>query len=545
MHLAALQNRRSSRTDSTLISESLRGQSFPDPNAAPQHPSLPLPSPGLSLGLDGSYHSINASDAQESPVQPANGSEQYPFDRGFLEPAHPNPNHRAFDEGHHDLGEHAPTTGEESETSRKVREAELLKLYEKFNDLSAKRVRARQSRMALRYKREDELELRVRFMKHLNSFFADMDHPEAGIIMEDYQLLQVAAEDYLRLEDSYRQEEDELEEQEYMLSVSIESLTRSPNWGPEPNFQTGTRTWSTVSDDEASVRELPHCITAYLSRIGDERILQERLAELDSEWFFTIERQAQRLHYKLSMEDEDSKDFLETFDEERARVWKELNNAQMDVVSLHAICLEEGHRGFDYEDLSALNVYYHYVDDTLWAPETDPLRLPLGEHSVFPEEPQVASLDSNDFVPLEPSSDTTDQSPLRRFQFSQALQQTSSIRSNEFVNKWMLHQLRISSMGIWHLQHSPLWRSLCAQGLREYEISQLILDRWFSDETAQAPSSDNPYLDNADDGDADTVLGYANSRGRHLDLKRASSQSLPSSPRVSAPKLGPRRYSRP
>ncbi|KAL4777312.1 hypothetical protein BDW60DRAFT_930 [Aspergillus nidulans var. acristatus] len=543
MHLAALQNRRSSRTDSTLKSESLRGQSFPEPHVAPQHPLLPLPSPGLSLGLDGSYHSINTSDAQGSPVQPAHDSEQYPVDRGSFASTHPSPNHRAIGEEHHDLREHAPTTGEESEASRKAREAELLQLYEKFNDLSAKRVRTRQSRMALRYKREDELELRVRFMKHLNSFFADMDLPEAGPIMEEYQLLQVATEDYLRLEDSYRQEEDELEEQEYLLSVSIESLTRSQNLGPEPNFQPGTRTWSPVSDDGASVRELPHCITAYLSRIGDERILQERLADLDSEWFFTIERQAQRLQYKLSMEDEDSKYFLKTYDEERARIWKELNNAQMDVVSLHAICLEEGHRGFDYEDLSALNIYHHYVDDTLWAPETGPLSLPLDEHFVFPGEPQVASLDEDYPIPLEHNSDTADQSPLRRFQFSQALQQTSSIRSNEFINKWMLHQLRISSMGIWHLQRSPLWRSLRAQGLREYEISQLILDRWFSDETAQAPSSDNSYLNNAGDGGADTVVGYANGRGTHL--KRASSQSLPSSPRVSAPKLGPRRYSRP
>ncbi|CBF69604.1 hypothetical protein AN6372.2 [Aspergillus nidulans FGSC A4] len=541
MHLAALQNRRS-RTDPTPKSESLRGQSFTESHVPPQHP-LPLSSPGLSLELDGSYHCINTSDAQGNPVQPAHDSEQYPLDRGSFAPTQPSPNHRAINEGHHEVRQHAPTTEEESEASRNTREAELLQLYEKFNDLSAKRVRARQSRMALRYKREDELELRVRFMKHLNSFFADMDLPEAGPIMEEYQLLQVATEDYLRLEDSYRQEEDELEEQEYLLSISIESLTRSQNWGPEPNFQPGTRTWSPVSDDDAAVRELPHCITAYLSRIGDERILQERLADLDSEWFFTTERQAQRLQYKLSMEDEDSKYFLKTYDEERARIWKELNNAQMDVVSLHAICLEEGHRGFDYEDLSALNIYQHYVDDTLWAPETGPLRLPLDEYFVFSGESQVSSLDQDYPIPLEPNSGTADQSPLRRFQFSQALQQTSSIRSNEFINKWMLHQLRISSIGIWHLQRSPRWQSLRAQGLREYEISQLILDWWFSDETAQAPSSDNSYLNNADDGDADTFVGYANGQGRHL--KKASSQSLVSSPRVSAPKLGPRRYSRP
>ncbi|KAL5051360.1 hypothetical protein BDW71DRAFT_202542 [Aspergillus fruticulosus] len=545
MPLAALQNRRSSRTDSTLKPESQRGQSFPDPNAAPQHPPLPLPSPGVSLGLGGSYHHINSSDAQESPVRPTHGFEQQPFGPETLEPTHPSSNDRATDEGHHDLEKHAATIGEEIETSRNAREAELLTLYEKFNDLSAKRVRARQSRMALRYKREDEIEMRVKFMKHLNSFFANMDLPGAGPIMEEYQLLQVATEDYLRLEDSYRQEEDELEEQEYMLSVSIESFTGSPSRGPEPNNQNVPATWSPVSDDEESVRELPHCITAYLSRIGDERILQERLAELDSEWFFTIERQAQRLHYNLPMEDKDSREFLETFDEARARIWKDLNNAQMDVVSLRAICLEEGHRGFNYEDLSALNVYHQYVDDTFWATETDPLSLPLDEQSVFPGEHQVANLDQDDSMPFEPNRNTPGQSPLRRFRFSEALQQTSPIRFNEFINKWMLHQLRISSTGIWRLQRSPLWQSLRAQGLRDHDISQLILDKWFSDETAQAPSSGDSYLNRADDGDADTVVNYANGRGRGLNMKRASSQSLPSLRRASGPKFGPRRCSRP
>ncbi|KAL4973453.1 hypothetical protein BDW66DRAFT_142136 [Aspergillus desertorum] len=538
-------NRRSSRADSTLKPDSLRGQSYADPNAAPQHPPLPLPSPGLSLGIGGSYHHINNSDAQESPVQPTYGFEQHSFRPESLEPTHLSPNNRAYSKEHQDMEKHAATIGKESEVRRQARETELLKLYEKFNDLCAKRVRARQSRMALRYKREDELELRVKFMKHLNSFFADMDLPEAGPIMQEYQLLQVATEDYLRLEDSYRQEEDELEEQEYMLSVSIESLTGSPTRGPGPNNQSVSGTWSPVSDDKKSVRELPHCMTAYLSRIGDERILQERLAELDSEWFFTIERQAQRLHHNLSMEDEDSKEFLETFDEERARIWKDLNNAQMDVVSLHAICLEEGHRGFDYEDLSALNLYHQYVDDTFWATETDPLRLPLDEHFFFSGEHQVANLNLDDSIPSESQRDTTDQSPLRRFRFSQALQQTSTIRSNEFINRWMLHQLRISSMGIWRLKGSPLWQSLRAQGLRDRDISQFIIDKWFSDETTREAPFNDSCLNSADDDDADTVVGHANGRGGDLNIKRASSQSLPSSPRASAPKLGPRRNSRP
>ncbi|KAL4906710.1 hypothetical protein BDW74DRAFT_136756 [Aspergillus multicolor] len=555
MPLVALQNRRSSKTDSTPQPESLLDQSLPHPNAVPQHSSAPFPSPGISLDLGGPYHHIDAFDAQEIPIQATRLSKQHPPGPESFQSTQPSPKNRAYNEGHNERERHAVPTVDTGDSSRDPRELELLKLYQEFNDLSAKRVQVRQSRMALRYKREDELELRVKFMKHLNSFFADMDLPDVKPIMEEYELLQVAAENYLSSENSYRQEEDDLEELEYMLSVSMESLTGFPDkelapiGGPPPNMHTITGTWSPVSSSEASIRELPCIVSAYLSRIADERILRERLAELDSEWFITMERRTEREHYNLSL-DEDSVEFLQTFEEERALIWKDLNNAQMDVISLHAICLGEGHRGFDYEDLTSLDSHHHYVNDT-WDEHGNPLRLPPQEHSML-QEAQATESNGTGSISLEPSSDALKQSPMRGPEFSDALHQISSIRSNEFINKWRLHQLRISSMGIWRLQRSPLWRALREQGWNDHEISQTIINRLLSNEAAQAPASDTSSLDadkgaGADNGDADvdTVKGDAQGLEASGKMKKAPSQSLPSSPRTSGPKLDLRRNSQP
>ncbi|RDW76762.1 uncharacterized protein DSM5745_06754 [Aspergillus mulundensis] len=555
MPLVALQNRRSSKIDSAPQPESLPGQSLPHPNAVPQHSLAPFSSPGISLD---SYHHIDASDAPEISIQATRPLDQHLFGSDSFLSTQPSPNNRAYDEGQNERERHAVPTLDEGDTSRDPRELELLKLYQEFSDLSAKRVRVRQSRMALRYKREDELELRVKFMKHLNSFFADMDLPDVKPIMEEYELLQVATEDYLSSENSYRQEENELEELEYMLSVSMESLTGFPDKEPTPirvpppNIHTDTGTWSPLSNNKASTNELPCIVNAYLSRIADERILQERLAELDSEWFITVERQAERKHYNISL-DEDSAEFLQTFDEERATIWKDLNNAQMDVISLHAICLEEGHRGFDYEDITSLDSNHHYVNDT-WEHHKNPLRLPLQEYSVFQGDAQATRSNGTGPIPIQPSRDAPKHSLMTGSEFSNALQQTSSIRSNEFINKWRLHQLRISSMGIWRLQRSPLWRTLREQGWNDHEITQNIINSWLSDETARACSPDNSSLDHADEGtgaddgdadaDADTVKGYAQGLEICVKAKRAS-QSLPSSPRTSGPKLDPRRNSGP
>ncbi|KAI9370681.1 hypothetical protein BJX61DRAFT_75363 [Aspergillus egyptiacus] len=466
---------------------------------------------------EGSYTQAKDGRQDSFPVQELHGATEHtPLDKAASQ---------SRDAG---IIRHSTSIKEKDQGFRSIRETELLSLYDKFKDVLAKRVQVRQSRMALRFKREDELELRAKFMKHLNTFFANLDHPAAESIMKEYELLQAATEEYLRMENSYRQEEDQLEEQEYILSLSMDPLANAPGIAPVPYVPTPPELWDQYLGQEPS-RAIPSCVMSYLSRIGDERMLQERLSELESEWFITIERRDQRRNLHIPL-DEDSEEFLRTFDEERGSIWKELNNAQLDVNTLRGICIDFGYSNFDYEDLSSLNMH-QFVEEDTWEPERDLLKLPPQHEFHF--SPETHEPGPGDGTVHDLDRDTPRKLPMRHFEYLQRLEQTNSISSPEYINTWMLHQLRISSMGIWQLQRFIVWQPLREQGWQDHDISQHVLDGWYADETALAHSSPSSYLNH------NTVIFNGDRLGPFV-----RSSSMPSTPRSSAVKLRQRRHSR-
>lgn len=513
MFVEALQYRRNSKTESALRLESQRSEPRPDST---------------------DFLHISGSDAQGVPALPTYGSQQHSPGSEPIGPTPPGSNNRGTHQGQGDEQEdHNVRTASQGDISRNAREAQIVNVYKRLDDFSALRVHARQSRMALSYKREDEMKLRVELMKRLNAFFANLDHPEAEPIMQEYELLQTTAEEYVKLENSYREEEDNLEEQEYILKMSMEDFAGSFNNGDAPNFQNDTR-FSSPGTEEESTDETPSHVITYLTGIAQERMLQEQLSELESEWYMANEKQVQRQRLDMPL-DQESADFLQTFEEEHNNTWKDLNNIQMDVDAFRMICLEQDHKGFAYQDLSSLHSYHPYMGGQIWEPEPNPLKLPPQDLAVFPEETGALSLGNNEYLEIE--SGIPEITPRSQHQFNQALQQKSSISSNEYMNKWMLHQLRISSVGIWRLTRSPLWQPLREQGWQEKDIGQAVLDTWFSDETALAPSSYNPYLNNNDDGE-DTVVGRETGRKPDVVMRAQSLPSPPSSPRASSPKVG-------
>ncbi|KAL4933294.1 uncharacterized protein BDV17DRAFT_106131 [Aspergillus undulatus] len=529
MSVDALQSRRSSKSESILKSENSQNQPHSGSAVAPQHPPLQLPSPGLTPRRDSPFYHVSAADAQEDFDQHNDGSQQR---SSGSEPISPTQKHHITQEteGEQDRysERHTPPMEHDRERLSDSREAELWKLFEQFDTLSAKRIRLRQSRMALKFKREAELKLRVNFMRHLSILFANLDQPEAERLRGEYDDLQKATEDYLRMENNYRQEEDEMEEHEYLVSVSMEKFENPLDKRPAPVSQAHTGPSTPSMDDENPIRKLPRCVITYLSRIGDERILQERLAELESEWFFTVERQAQRRHFNMTL-DEESEEFLSTFDEQWAKTSQDLNNVQMDVSSLHMLCLDKGYSGFDYEDLSALNTF-QYIGEPILQPYMDPLNLPPLKQAVFLNDTESANEGDEDHSGQDWD---TPMAPLRRLQ-SFHLQQSPSMPSKELINKWLLHNLRISPFSIWRLHRSSLWEPLRAQGWQDVDISFFILDAWFDDDAAQAPTPDNPSLD-----DEPTVVALA---GGHGGRERLKSTSLPSSPRAPVRRLGLQRF---
>ncbi|OGM46092.1 hypothetical protein ABOM_005702 [Aspergillus bombycis] len=61
------------------------------------------------------------------------------------------------------------------------------------------------------------------------------------------------------------------------------------------------------------------------------------------------------------------------------------------------------------------------------------------------------------------------------------------VSQNKFVNKWLLHRLRQSSVEIGHLKSLPEIKSLCDQGYDAEKVSQLSLKQWFEDEATVSP----------------------------------------------------------
>ncbi|KAL2808635.1 hypothetical protein BJX63DRAFT_439251 [Aspergillus granulosus] len=343
------------------------------------------------------------------------------------------------------------------------------RLIEQQKDVSAKRLKVRESRMALRHKRDEVSGLRSGFMEQLDSFFAHLDHADEELL-RGYEQLQDATEEHMRMEISYHQEEDQLEEEEYMLALSMESFAGLSGSGSSSN-RPGRWTQHASPTKRSGI---PRCIASYLKRIADERMLQESLSELESEWFLTLERQKD----KHRSSDEDS-EFLRTFNQQRIDIWKDLNNAQLDVDSLRIVCIEQGYTNFDYEDLSSLNLY-RYDGEHIPEVHSDPLKLAPGEQ--FHYDSIIKTPDQDSGISLDLGSETLEV-PLH------GLGRNESHKSGEFVNKWMLHNLRISSMGIWHLQHLPIWDPLRRMGWDNYDISHHVLDGWFYDGTALAPLS--------------------------------------------------------
>ncbi|KAL3463919.1 hypothetical protein BJX64DRAFT_286880 [Aspergillus heterothallicus] len=425
----------------------------------------------------------------------------------------------------HPNGHIRPTASPESETQkprRSEKDATVAvneRLIEQQKDVSAKRLKVRESRTALGHKRDEVSELRSEFMEQLNSFFARLGHADERLL-QGFVQLQKATEEHMRMESSYHQEEDQLEEEEYMLTLSMESFAALSGSGSSPAVPNRPGSW-TQTRGPSTHQQLPRCIVSYLRRIADERMLQESLSELESEWFITLERQQEKLYHSV---DEDS-EFLQTFEEQRKNIWKDLTNAQLDVNSLRIVCIEQGYTNFDYEDISSLNLF-QYEGGHLLDLDRDPLKLAPEEQFHYVSIIETPHPDSG--ISLDLDLDRLEAPPSEHGRFIPRLNRTKSHKSAEFVNKWMLHKLRISSMGIWHLQHLPIWDPLRKNGWDDHDISEYVLDRWFYDDTALAPlSSTSSYY-----GDGKTMVAQPAVHNGRVKSRSLSPSRPPRKPQL-------------
>ncbi|GFF44618.1 hypothetical protein IFM46972_07590 [Aspergillus udagawae] len=354
------------------------------------------------------------------------------------------------------------------------------RLIEQLEDVSARRLRAREMRVALRYKREDEGNRRAALMKRLNSLLAQ-DHQLVDLIEE----LQSATDSYLDLEQTYHRAEDELDRDEYALIQSLQRFAKSLRESPPGLSKVTSQAESSASDDGArSSRdeplEYPPAVEDYLSRVGDARILQERLAELDSQWYTVVDKQRLRSSLNISL-DEESLQFLRSYDRSRTQIRKELNETRLDIVRLRAICDEQGLRTEEYT--ADIDFLYGMGLEEVASQMEDPLK--------------TSALD--DSSPFYESG-------------------SAKVSSAMFINKWLLHQLRHSSVEISRLKAAPELQQLSDEGWDDANISRLALTVWFSDDTVRnSPQT----LSQADDYDYTVATERSKATRRRLQKSKS------------------------
>ncbi|KNG91612.1 hypothetical protein ANOM_000260 [Aspergillus nomiae NRRL 13137] len=325
------------------------------------------------------------------------------------------------------------------------------KLLALQNKVALKRSEVQERRTALRFKREEEADIRAQFIRHVT--VAQGTPTSIQSLLQNNEALLDATGIYSDMEAEYNNAESELERDEYTLTTAMEDFARlshghhslpTPNEPPLSDHDG----FSDVRSTTSSTSEDPSDVVDYISCVTDVRMIQERLSELDREWLFIQEKKEERESLNIPMDDE-SMEFLRSYEAERREICDELFHMQQNMNQLRTVCFEKGHltqeciRGRDF-------VYELY-------PAAPPNQ---------PEDPLKASVEE-DMSPFDPIEENVSQ--------------------NKFVNKWLLHRLRQSSVEIGQLKSLPEIKSLCDQGYDEQKVSQLSLNQWFEDEATVSP----------------------------------------------------------
>jgi hypothetical protein len=273
--------------------------------------------------------------------------------------------------------------------------------------------------MALRYKRDDEGDMRAELLKSLNIFSIQGALDDRQSIFNIIERIQALMDLYLTLETEYHQFEDQLDHDEFELSKTEQKLSSLLNSFVTSEGHTSERVLglqefkalsSTVSDETY----YPLLISEYLSRVGDTQILKERLAELDLERSRIAEEQRLRSQFGIAL-DEESYAFLSTYDNSKSETEAELAETERDVACLYAKCQEEGLLGSDDAINHVTKSPTLDLDDLAFSLQnSDPLR----------------------------ASELDNRSPF----FEQNI--SKEIDTTRFINKWILHGLRQSAMEV-------------------------------------------------------------------------------------------------
>lgn len=369
---------------------------------------------------------------------------------------------------------------------------EIDKISELQRGLSRKRSQVGELRAGLGFKREEEVEARVAFMKKLNTLFVPNGTQDAHLVAHEYEQLQPVTEEYLELERNYTVAEDELGMQEYELTLAMERLSellyRTSSSSLEEDDDDDDDEYShedELEDHEDTMLEpqimqtpMPPSMVEYLTCMGDLEILHERVYELDTEWMELSEKQKSRTQFDLPMDDE-SLEFLDSYEEHRKQTVADIEKTVLEANRLRAICQSQGLIPVEQPQQS-----FHMANNNDDDGDEDDLALDNTSQEQLEEPLKTSAMQESPHPFFEPSS----------------MSATKFDRS-QFINKWILHQLRHSTFQIAKLKSLPELRELAeVEGFDEVSISRMAMDLWFMDDAVMVePPGSPPFTEEGDD----------------------------------------------
>lgn len=334
----------------------------------------------------------------------------------------------------------------------------LAKLLEEVRHLQqevrGKRSRARDLRRALRNKREEEDYLRLVLREKLSWISPEALYQQTTAINKAIDDLKAATELYRILENDYHRIEDELDQREKILDKRLGRLNgllrkqAAPGTKQTESVGSGSDFSSEPASAPASDADrLTSNAAAYITLVGNVRLLRERLYELESEYKNLVDQENIRQRIGLSLAPE-ALAFLANYETTRMKTQTGLD--------------------FAIRRLVAHPEHKHH-------PEAVVLDEEWG---------QVAQ----DFRPGSPADNQAPRDPLQMTEFedrSPFFEERRPVPLNKFtfVNRWLLHQLRHSSFQVLQYKSNPEFVHLADEGWDGDDISQMALMLWYRDET--------------------------------------------------------------
>ncbi|PGH04324.1 hypothetical protein AJ79_07104 [Helicocarpus griseus UAMH5409] len=328
------------------------------------------------------------------------------------------------------------------------------KVMPKLDRVSEERFEARCQRFELKDKREQLLDTGAELIQTLNGLFAEASPNLMKPLVDLFERYKQEQDAYLSLEDDFREFENHLILKEYQLEKIQEKLnkafhrTENPSEGDISTHTDDLDDTSSSSGASAALSEdktLHPLVAQYLSLLGEHSLVGEELFNMRSKYRALMAEKTARRDFESILDDE-SEAFLRDFKSLEKGLLDERDRIDE---SAHRTKQECKYQGLLLPDGNGDNS--SSLEDLLLEPATEMRNNPYLEPKI--EEQSRVFTEPNSVLSHEP------------------------LNIVEYINKWLLHQLRLSPF--------QMNRFRTATGFDMEQVDeQKFREWWFNDETA-------------------------------------------------------------